>query len=223
MKGSLLSLVEPHPPEVSSVHFRNIGTVHCLLEGCGYELEGRLGPSRARIRRYVGGRRGVRGRRCQDSPQGENLVLCAADGSGLDRLTDDAFRNTQPAVSPDGQSVVFASNRDGSMQLYRMRLSDRKREQVTREVVGAQCPAWSPDGTELACEINDGGFSQIAIVDLRGSPTHAVNISKTRSHECSPCWSGDGTQLCWVTDRFGDLQLIVANKDGSDQHRQHRL
>ena len=66
------------------------------------------------------------------SPDGSRLAVTALDGTRsdvwtttldepkLDRLTFDGF-NIEPRWSPDGEWVVFASNRDGPFNIYRKR------------------------------------------------------------------------------------------------------
>jgi len=44
----------------------------------------------------------------------EDLFVMKVDGTGLRRLTDDLARDRQPRWAPDGKSIVFYSNREGS-------------------------------------------------------------------------------------------------------------
>lgn len=42
----------------------------------------------------------------------------ALDGTGLQRITNDPAEERLPAWSPDGASIVFASDRDGNEEIY---------------------------------------------------------------------------------------------------------
>jgi TolB protein len=50
------------------------------------------------------------------------LWLMNADGSGARQLTHDRARDTVPSWSPDGRALVYASERDGNLELFLLRL-----------------------------------------------------------------------------------------------------
>ena len=43
-----------------------------------------------------------------------------ADGTGQTRLTNNAAFDIEPAWSPDGTKIAFASDRDGNVEIYVM-------------------------------------------------------------------------------------------------------
>jgi len=51
-----------------------------------------------------------------------DIMLMNEDGSGQVKLTDDAAADFDPAFSRDGTTVVFSSVRDGSVDLYTVRV-----------------------------------------------------------------------------------------------------
>ena len=54
-----------------------------------------------------------------------DLWMMGADGTKPGRLTAHAANELYPAFSPDGQFLLFSSNRDGAYRLYRMNLAMR--------------------------------------------------------------------------------------------------
>ena len=75
--------------------------------------------------------------------------------SGLRQLTNDAYNDREPDLSPDGQSVVFASDRtawgtEGAMNLFTMDLATGEIRHVTAGPQVDLSPRWSPDGRRLA-------------------------------------------------------------------------
>jgi hypothetical protein len=76
--------------------------------------------------------------------------LWLADGDELTRLTDDAAVDAWPAFSPDGDWLVFASDRGGRMQLWRVQLATGQLLQLTDGPGRAFLPRYSGDGRYVA-------------------------------------------------------------------------
>jgi eukaryotic-like serine/threonine-protein kinase len=94
---------------------------------------------------------------------GEELFVSAIDGSGLKQLTDDAFKDRVPVWSPDGQRLLFYSNRGGGYEAWIVNAEGGEPERVLpagRDPVTV--PVWSPDGRKVACTY--GG--RAALIDL---------------------------------------------------------
>jgi len=68
-----------------------------------------------------------------------------ADGSNPKQLTADAGINSHQTVSPDGRYIVFASNRAGVFNIWRMNADGSNPVQLTRGS-GEKFPDCSPDG-----------------------------------------------------------------------------
>jgi Tol biopolymer transport system component len=80
----------------------------------------------------------------------EDLVVFRRDGTGLRRLTDDAFGDRGPAWSPDGGRIAFVSNRGGDYQLWSVQADGHGLAPLTRHPDGAFAPVWSRDGEQIA-------------------------------------------------------------------------
>jgi Tol biopolymer transport system component len=66
------------------------------------------------------------------------------------RLTDDPFVDLDPAFWPDSDSIVFASERTGQFELWRLQLRDSEASQVTFGALQPRRPAVRPDGNAIA-------------------------------------------------------------------------
>jgi serine/threonine protein kinase/Tol biopolymer transport system component len=113
-------------------------------------------------------------RSCNVSPDGdwivfhtsvprEDLFLVRADGSGQRHLTDDADKDRHPFWSPDGDQLLFYSNRGGDYGGWTLGLDGGAPEPVL--LAGSKpltFPIWSPDGRRIACTYDD----HPAIIDL---------------------------------------------------------
>ena len=96
---------------------------------------------------------------------------------------------------PDGQSVIFSSERDSRSDLYRVWLTDRRVDRLTQHFVGrAIMPSVSPDGKSVAFaaqtlqRLQFWEF-QIHVLDLATGKTRALDNS---GGACWPSWSPDG-------------------------------
>src|SRR5258708_38679114 len=83
-------------------------------------------------------------------PSQSSLLVSNADGSGEQKLTEGNL-DYDPAWSPDGQWIVFTSERDGSADRYRMRPDCSGVERRTDDPAYDDQAAFSPDGNRLGC------------------------------------------------------------------------
>ena len=87
------------------------------------------------------------------SERQEDLFLMRADGTGLRRLTDDAFRDRGAAWSPDGKEIAFYSNRNDNYDIWAVRPDGSGLRQLTAAGAGDTrnflYPVYSPTGDRL--------------------------------------------------------------------------
>jgi Tol biopolymer transport system component len=77
----------------------------------------------------------------------------------------------------------------------------------------AHAPAWSPDGGQIAYQVDDGELSELWVMAADGSGKRRLAASM---HGVSPRWSPDGT-LIYFADTAG--QWLAVRPDGSDLHQ----
>ena len=89
------------------------------------------------------------------SPDGQTLIFdmlgdlytMPASGGKATRITDGMAYDTHPRYSPDGQHIVFTSDRSGSDNAWIMDLATEETTQITKgDNEWVQSAEWSPDG-----------------------------------------------------------------------------
>jgi len=79
-----------------------------------------------------------------------DLWIVGIDGRDVQRLTTHEAADFNPRWSADGRAVYFLSTRSGSSQVWRLRLEDRRVEQVSDLPLDVGNLILSPDGRHIA-------------------------------------------------------------------------
>jgi len=97
-----------------------------------------------------------------------DICLVPLAGGGMRVLTAGKTDNSRPMFTPDGNSLVFASNRSGSRQFYLLPLSGGgEAVQITRQPGGTKGGRLSPDGRYLLFHA-DVLLDSASVVDYQG-------------------------------------------------------
>ncbi len=78
-----------------------------------------------------------------------DIYVANPDGSGLRRLTNYGVYTAEGTLSPDGQTIVFTSLRDGDLDIYTMRIDGSNLKRLTFQPGYDGGPFFSPDGTKI--------------------------------------------------------------------------
>jgi Tol biopolymer transport system component/DNA-binding winged helix-turn-helix (wHTH) protein len=160
----------------------------------------------------VGGRQLPGGR--ETAASGGASVPGAPDGSL--RLAANVADDSEPAVSPDGDTVAFVSNRDGVPAIYLLALDRQAAAPVRVPTRGpASAPSWSPDGARLAFVCQRSGQADICVIGRDGRDERVV--AATPQDELDPAWSPDGRRLAYslADGRTWHLRVVDIDIDGA--------
>lgn len=147
-----------------------------------------------------------------------------ADGGGEERLTEGKadpstpqglFFQIDPAVSPDGKLIAFASKRGGTFDLYAMATDGTGTRRLTSTPDDDGHPTWSPDGRQIAFERGIPGDLYVMNADGSG----ARRIGDDTAPELQPAWSPDGRWIAYLSDRSGEYEVWLRPADGSGPER----
>lgn len=123
--------------------------------------------------------------------------LWLAERSAPQRLTNDAFADLDPAFWPDGESLVFASERTGQLELWRLALRDKRLTQLTFGALQPRRPAVRPGGSAIAylesASLEASATTNLKVLDW---PSGREATVATRLVDASLLtWSSDGRTL----------------------------
>lgn len=114
------------------------------------------------------------------------------------QVTTYAGLDLHPAFAPQGDAIVFASDRSGSFELYVRALEGAATEvALTSDGQDSVQPAWSPDGGSIAFHSHRRGG--IWVMPARGGVSR--QLVTEGSH---PAWSSDGRRIAFQSDEPAD-------------------
>jgi TolB protein len=130
-------------------------------------------------------------------------------------LTTGDWDDRDPAVSPDGESLAFASDRDGPWDLYLLDLTTLAVTRLTSTPGFEGHPTWSPDGIWLAYEADYDGDLDIWILPVDGVGD-AIQLTTQPGADQTPSWDPNGRRIAFATDRDGGMDIYLADLDSVD-------
>lgn len=133
-----------------------------------------------------------------------NIYEANLDGSELKALTSGPAYHAECAYSFDGSEIVFASNEDGTMNLYVMNCDGFNIRQVTHS---KDCynggPFFSPDGSQIIfrADREKAHFLQIYVIDKEG--TNERKLTDNHAVNWAPYWHPNGKVIVFTTSLHG--------------------
>jgi len=141
----------------------------------------------------------------------------------LETLYQQATRpwtGSEPAWSPDGQSIAFVSTRWGGETIYIMNADGthpRRLLPPSSSYAIDYDPDWAPDGHQIAYSSNRTGNFEIYVADLATGA--ARQLTNNAAHDENPSWSPDSRNLAFWSDRAGNEDIYVMDANGGSVHR----
>jgi dipeptidyl aminopeptidase/acylaminoacyl peptidase len=152
-----------------------------------------------------------------------HLYAVQPDGSGLRQVTDHVTNDSQPAVSPDGQTIAYVHQIDQRLGVIATIPIDggtvtwQTEEGIHQDV---SHPAWSPDGSKLAFVGSTVDSAALYVRDLNSGKTQALpEPAELEQWPAHPTWSPDGTRIAFAALDFTrsstSSDLGVVHSDGT--------
>ena len=148
------------------------------------------------------------------------ICMINRDGTGLAQLTDMDASNYYPAFTPDGNSLLFASNRNGPFDLYLLLFGKKQLFQITENVGNVISPDYSPDGRTIvfANRVGDGPTS-IWMVNADGLNPRLMYTGTNTI--VAVAWSPDGERIAYAMS-IGtpqEYEIFIMDSNGKNHVR----
>jgi len=169
---------------------------------------------------FVGGL-GIEAENVQPNIANADIYVVKSNGTGTTRLTSSPGADLNPAWSPDGARIAFASDRAGNREIFVMNADGSNPVRLTNHPSADYLPAWSPDGTRIAFVSERDGNAEIYVMNADGS--NPGRLTNNSAIDTEPAWSPDGSKIAFrrgrsnqsISDTWGG-DIYVMNADGSD-------
>ena len=149
----------------------------------------------------------------------DDIHIMDSNGQNRINLTNDEYWNGIPSFSPDGNHIVFVSDRDGNHEIYIMDIDGHNQTRLTNSPnVTDLFPKFYPDGSQILYESSNdnSGVDEIKIMDLDG--TNKSTIFEPSAHLNLFDFSPDGNQIILDIEGEGDdiRGIFIMDIDGSN-------
>lgn len=159
------------------------------------------------------------------------------DGTDLQRLTNYGVYTAEGILSPDGQTIVFTSLKDGDLDIYTMNVDGSNVKRLTDTPGYDGGPWWSPDGTQIvyrahhptdAAELaeyrellaqNIIRPSKVELFVMNADGSNQRQITSLGGANFGPTWTPDGQKIIFSSNhtnpRSRNFDLYLVNLDGT--------
>ena len=104
-------------------------------------------------------------------------------------------------------SIVFASDRSGTLNLWIMKASGKDQRPLTKDANPDADPRFSPDGKRILYTTLRGGFPEVWVMDRDGSG------AKPLAKGSQAAWSPDGTSIVLIRDNQGFVRALGSGQE----------
>ncbi|MEK7448333.1 MAG: right-handed parallel beta-helix repeat-containing protein, partial [Planctomycetota bacterium] len=102
--------------------------------------------------------------------------------------------------------IIFDSNRDGNLEIYRMDADGRNVRRLTNHPALDSRPVISPDGSKVAWQTERDANGEIYLMNIDGA--NPVNLTNHPGDDHRPAFSPDGQKIAFHSDRDGSPSQI---------------
>lgn len=176
-----------------------------VAASCGASSDGPNGPPPLRNSiAFVSNRSGA-----------DEIYVMDADGSNVRKIPTLVGQKSYPAVSPDGEKIVFTIGdlqTSGTSSMYVVGSDGTGLLRLT-EIPGVDyLPSWSPDGSHITFVSTRDDNSEIYVMKADG--TEQTNLTNNPASDSRPSWSPTHNTILFESDRTAETDIYSMTAAG---------
>jgi TolB protein len=146
------------------------------------------------------------------------LCMIYADGTGYQQLSELEAHSYYPVYSPQGNSVVYASNQNGGVfDLFLFNFDGSELTRLTENIGNVISPTFSPDGSRiLFANRNTEGPTSLWTVDKNGENADLLYAGPATIVAVDWAPNGDRIAFAMAVDRPDSYEVFIMDADGSN-------
>ena len=151
-----------------------------------------------------------------------NVYEAEPDGSQLTPITSGPAYHAECAYSPDGSRIVFASNQDGSMNIYTMKSDGTDTRQLTfTDYCYNGGPFYSPDASKIIFRSDRDRPDYLQIYAINSDGTNEKQLTMNQAVNWAPYWHPKGKVIAFTTSLHGHqhYEIYLLNIETGIQKR----
>ena len=156
------------------------------------------------------------------APNSEKYQIVTMEKNGNNADNIPFVEGWDPTWSPDGKQILFASDRNGPVQLFVMRNDGKNLHQISNLPTIRGRSDWSPDGQYIVTYSGEAWHRELYIMNADGS--EARQLTPTGGNSQGPSFSPDGKWVAFTAyfDKYSDIhgcEIYIIRADGTDLRR----
>lgn len=156
------------------------------------------------------------------APNSEKYQIMIMERNGNDQHNIPSVEGWDPTWSPNGKFILFASARNGPVQLFVVREDGKNLRQISNLPAMRGRSDWSPDGQYIVTYSGESWHRELYIMNADGSQSR--QLTPTGGNSQGPSFSPDGKWVAFTAyfDKYNDIhgcEIYIIRTDGTDLRR----
>lgn len=138
-----------------------------------------------------------------------DIFIFTIETGAITPVVESPFFDSDPSFSPDGKSIVYASDVEANFEIYTKVIATGETKRLTHNLGHDSFPSFSPDGTQIIFNSDmEKENNDVYLMNTDGSDVRKITDGPGWDASPPNCWSPDGTQVLLLSDNNGGKENI---------------